>query len=75
MAADGTEKGLLQGSPFSVPGAGVEPAQPLQPLVFETSASTDSAIRARSAGTKVEILSGFAKNTVDNKSGIYNKTV
>ncbi len=31
---------------FFVPGAGVEPAQPLQPLVFETSASTDSAIRA-----------------------------
>ena len=29
-----------------VPGAGVEPAQPLRPLVFETSASTDSAIRA-----------------------------
>ncbi len=29
----------------SVPGAGVEPAR-IAPLVFETSASTDSAIRA-----------------------------
>ena len=30
---------------FVVPGAGVEPAR-IAPLVFETSASTDSAIRA-----------------------------
>ena len=29
----------------SVPGAGIEPAR-IAPLVFETSASTDSAIRA-----------------------------
>ena len=33
----------LQG--FVVPGAGIEPAR-IAPLVFETSASTDSAIRA-----------------------------
>ena len=31
---------------FVVPGAGVEPAR-VAPLVFETSASTDSAIRAQ----------------------------
>ena len=30
---------------LSVPGAGIEPAR-IAPLVFETSASTDSAIRA-----------------------------
>ena len=30
---------------FCVPGAGIEPAR-IAPLVFETSASTDSAIRA-----------------------------
>ena len=30
---------------FIVPGAGIEPAR-IAPLVFETSASTDSAIRA-----------------------------
>ncbi len=30
---------------FVVPGAGIEPAR-IAPLVFETSASTDSAIRA-----------------------------
>ncbi len=30
---------------ISVPGAGIEPAR-IAPLVFETSASTDSAIRA-----------------------------
>ena len=30
---------------FFVPGAGIEPAR-IAPLVFETSASTDSAIRA-----------------------------
>src|SRR5699024_11004425 len=35
------------GVPFHVPGAGVEPAR-IAPLVFETSASTDSAIRASS---------------------------
>ena len=35
----GNPKGLL------VPGAGIEPAR-IAPLVFETSASTDSAIRA-----------------------------
>ena len=33
---------------FKVPGAGVEPAQ-IALLVFETSASTGSAIRARAA--------------------------
>ena len=42
-----TEKNLveciLRG--FFVPGAGIEPAR-IAPLVFETSASTDSAIRA-----------------------------
>ena len=30
---------------YNVPGAGIEPAR-IAPLVFETSASTDSAIRA-----------------------------
>ena len=30
---------------YLVPGAGIEPAR-IAPLVFETSASTDSAIRA-----------------------------
>ena len=34
---------ILRG--FLVPGAGIEPAR-IAPLVFETSASTDSAIRA-----------------------------
>ena len=34
---------ILRG--FVVPGAGIEPAR-IAPLVFETSASTDSAIRA-----------------------------
>ena len=34
---------ILRG--FRVPGAGIEPAR-IAPLVFETSASTDSAIRA-----------------------------
>ena len=34
---------ILRG--FCVPGAGIEPAR-IAPLVFETSASTDSAIRA-----------------------------
>ena len=29
-----------------VPGAGLEPAREFTPLVFETNASTDSAIRA-----------------------------
>ena len=41
----GTEKGGVKTSPFSVPRAGVEPAR-VAPLVFETSASTDSAIWA-----------------------------
>ena len=34
-----------------VPGAGVEPAR-IAPLVFETSASTDSAIRAGNIGVR-----------------------
>ena len=34
---------------FPVPGAGIEPAR-IAPLVFETSASTDSAIRAGCIG-------------------------
>ena len=37
-----------------VPRAGVEPAR-VAPLVFETSASTDSAIWASKSGTKVRI--------------------
>ena len=41
-------------NPDLVPGAGVEPAQPLQPLVFETSVSTDSTIRAFDSGGKVK---------------------
>ena len=36
----------LSGIFLLVPGAGVEPAQGVNLLVFETSASTDSAIRA-----------------------------
>ena len=35
-----------------VPGAGVEPAR-IAPLVFETSASTDSAIRANAKRAKM----------------------
>ena len=35
----------IKDSRFYVPGAGIEPAR-IAPLVFETSASTDSAIRA-----------------------------
>ena len=38
-----------------VPGAGIEPAR-IAPLVFETSASTDSAIRAGALG-ETELLS------------------
>ena len=34
-----------------VPGAGIEPAR-IAPLVFETSASTDSAIRAGNIGVR-----------------------
>ena len=49
--APGTKKAGIVPA-FFVPGAGVEPAQPLQPLVFETSASTDSAIRAFDSGGK-----------------------
>ncbi len=37
---------------FRVPGAGIEPAR-IAPLVFETSASTDSAIRAFRIGEAV----------------------
>ena len=37
----------------SVPGAGIEPAR-IAPLVFETSASTDSAIRAFRIGEGLE---------------------
>ena len=37
---------------FRVPGAGIEPAR-IAPLVFETSASTDSAIRAFGASHAV----------------------
>lgn len=37
---------------FLVPRAGVEPAR-VAPLVFETSASTDSAIWALKAGAKI----------------------
>ena len=37
---------------FCVPGAGIEPAR-IAPLVFETSASTDSAIRAFGASHAV----------------------
>ena len=37
---------------FSVPEAGIEPAR-IAPLVFETSASTDSAIRAFGASNAV----------------------
>ena len=39
-----------------VPGAGIEPAR-IAPLVFETSASTDSAIRAFCIGEGTENLS------------------
>ena len=45
----------LQG--FVVPGAGIEPAR-IAPLVFETSASTDSAIRA---GGRMVLPIGSAK--------------
>ena len=41
---------------FLVPGAGIEPAR-IAPLVFETSASTDSAIRAFCIGEGTENLS------------------
>ena len=41
----GTRKGRSENLPFLVPRAGVEPAR-VAPLVFETSASTDSAIWA-----------------------------
>ena len=43
--AAGTRKGRFLDLPFLVPRAGVEPAR-VAPLVFETSASTDSAIWA-----------------------------
>ena len=42
---------------FLVPGAGIEPAR-IAPLVFETSASTDSAIRA---GGRMVLPIGSAK--------------
>ena len=42
---EATKKGEKQTSLLSVPRAGVEPAR-VAPLVFETSASTDSAIWA-----------------------------
>ncbi len=46
--------------PLSVPGAGVEPAR-IAPLVFETSASTDSAIRACIVGAKLAIVFDISK--------------
>ncbi len=49
--AKGYEKSRCPSICFFVPGAGVEPAR-LAALVFETSASTDSAIRAN-------VLRGF----------------
>ena len=47
--------------PFSVPRAGVEPAR-VAPLVFETSASTDSAIwalRGQRYNKKLKIYDSF----------------
>ena len=46
--------------PASVPRAGVEPAR-VAPLVFETSASTDSAIWAYFPAAKVRIKSELTK--------------
>ena len=48
----------------SVPGAGVEPAR-VAPLVFETSASTDSAIRASFADANLANLFGFRNFTAE----------
>ena len=59
------EKGSrLLYSPFLVPGAGVEPAR-VAPLVFETSASTDSAIRASFADANLANLFGFRNFTAE----------
>ena len=48
-----------------VPRAGVEPAR-VAPLVFETSASTDSAIWASKAGAKVRYFFETAKDICKN---------
>ena len=60
---------------LKVPRAGVEPAR-VAPLVFETSASTDSAIWAAFAGAKVIIKIEMTKLSAKNlkntcKSHIY----
>ena len=59
-----------------VPGAGIEPAR-IAPLVFETSASTDSAIRAlallmhsRGVHLQLPVALGFA---IDGQSGRVNQ--
>ena len=48
---------------FFVPGAGIEPAR-IAPLVFETSASTDSAIRAGECQGQALILIEECKDIV-----------
>ena len=48
---------------LSVPGAGIEPAR-IAPLVFETSASTDSAIRAGECQGQALILIEECKDIV-----------
>ena len=60
----------------NVPGAGIEPAR-IAPLVFETSASTDSAIRAlallmhsRGVHLQLPVALGFA---IDGQSGRVNQ--
>ena len=58
-----TKKGEKQASLLSVPRAGVEPAR-VAPLVFETSASTDSAIWAFAVAKvliKFELTNFFAE--------------
>ena len=52
-----------------VPGAGIEPAR-IAPLVFETSASTDSAIRALRIGEVVPRLM-----PVHRRGNRYSKSV
>ena len=54
---------------FVVPGAGIEPAR-IAPLVFETSASTDSAIRALRIGEVVPRLM-----PVHRRGNRYSKSV